>query len=164
MRRTLFVGALTFVALFVVALEAGDLLFVQVRDTELRSGPGFLSPIQERLGFGAEVAYVGERSGWMEVTVAESGVTGWVHATAVEENRSTQMALRGAQTTRTVTSREVALAGRGFSENLEDEYRGQHQLDFEPIDELEQEQVDPGSIVSFIREAGLREDFLTEAE
>ena len=164
MRRTLLVGILTFVALVVVAFEVGDLLFVQVRDTELRSGPGFLSPIQERLGFGSEVAYVGERAGWMQVTVAESGASGWVHATAVEQNRSTQMALRGEQTTRTVTSREVALAGRGFSENLEDEYRGQHELDFDAVDELEQEQVDPGSIVSFIREAGLREDFLTEAE
>ena len=164
MRRTLMVGMLAVVALFVVALEAGDPLFVQVRDTELRASPGFLSAIQEKLEFGAEVAYLAGRSGWMQVTAAGSGVTGWVHATSLEQNRTTQMQLQGERTSRTVSSREIALAGRGFSENLENEYGEQQELDFSPVDALEERRVDPNEIISFVQDGGLREDFLEEAD
>ena len=164
MRRALLAGSLIVIALAAVAVEAGDLLFVQVRDTELRSSPGFLSPIDRRLSFGDQVRYVDERSGWMQVALPEADVIGWIHAGALEENRSTQMQLQGESTTRTVTSREVALAGRGFSENLEDEYGAQKSLDFAPVDELEADAVDPQEIVSFVEEAGLRIDFLQGAE
>ena len=163
MRRIVLVGGLAAVALLAVALEAGDRLFVQVRATELRAAPGFLSSIEERLGFGDEVDFLVERSGWMQVTVSETGVTGWVHATSVRENRATAMQLQGEQTTRTVTSREVALAGRGFSENLENEYGNRREVDFSRVDELEAQVFDPSEIVLFVRDAGLREDFLTEA-
>jgi hypothetical protein len=155
---------LMLVALFVVAVDAGDPLFVQVRETELRSGPGFLSPIEDRLGFGLELEYVGERSGWIQVVVTETGVAGWVHASAAKENRATQMQLQGEQTSRTVTSREVALAGRGFSENIEGEYGNRNQIDFSKVDELETQRVDPDDIVVFVTEASLREDFLKEVE
>ena len=162
--RTVLLVTLMLVALFVFAVDAGDPLFVQVRDTELRSGPGFLSPIQDRLGFGQELEYVAERSGWMQVIATETGVTGWVHAAAAKENRATEMQLQGEQTARTVTSREVALAGRGFSENIEGEYGNQNRVDFSRVDELETRRVDPEEIVSFVTEASLREDFLKEAE
>lgn len=164
MRRAILAGSLVLVAVVAVAIEVGDLLFVQVRDTELRSSPGFLSPIELRLSFGDQVSYLDERSGWIEVTLPNTETTGWIHAGALEENRSTQMQLEGESTTRTVTSREVALAGRGFSENLEDEYGEQKDLDFARVDELESDEVDPQAIVSFVEEAGLRVDFLQEAE
>ena len=164
MRRTLLVSALIVTSLVVVAFDAGDPLFVQVRETELRATPGFLSQIEQRLEFGEEVSYLDERSGWMQVTVVSSGATGWIHATAVKENRSTQIQLEGERTTRTVTSREVALAGRGFSENLEDEYGNQKALDFSRVDELEAASVDPTEIIGFVQDAELREDFLTEAQ
>jgi hypothetical protein len=164
MRRGLLVGAFVIVALCVVAVEAGDLLYVQVRDTELRATPGFLSTIEERLSFGSEVSFLASRSGWVQVTVVETGKTGWVHATSVEEDRTTQIQLEGESTTRTVSSREVALAGRGFNETLEHEYGESRSLDFAPVDALEARSFDPVDIVGFVRDARLREDFLQEVE
>lgn len=164
MRRPMLVGLLLVVAMMLVAADVGDLLFVQVRDTELRSGPGFLAAIEQELTFGDEVSYVSERAGWYEVTASATGATGWVHAGAVEANRSTQIQLQGEKTSRTVTSREVALAGRGFNENLEVEYGAENEIDFGPVDELEAVAVNPREIVAFISDASLRIDFLQEAE
>jgi uncharacterized protein YgiM (DUF1202 family) len=157
-------GVLIFVGLVLVAVEAGEQLFVQMREAQLRAAPGFLSPVRQTLDFGAEVTVLAERSGWYHVTATGSEQRGWVHATAVEENRSTQLRLQGETTTRTVTSREVALAGRGFSENLENEYGDERELDFTRVDALEDRAVEPDEIVSFVRSGGLREDFLTEVE
>lgn len=157
-----------FVALIVVgivvALEVGDSLFVTVRSTELRDSPGFLSPIAEVVPFGSEVSYLESAGEWHRVLSPQSGIEGWIHATAVRENGATQLQLQGEQTTRTVTSREIALAGRGFSENLEQEYGEDRELDFSRVDELEARAIDPSEIVVFVRDARLREDFLVEAE
>lgn len=146
------------------ALEAGDSLFVTVRSTELRSSPGFLSQIVEVAPFGSELSYLESAGDWHRVVAPESGAEGWLHATSVRENGSTQLQLEGERTTRTVTSREIALAGRGFNENLEDEFGAERELNFAPVDDLEARAMDPALIAAFVREARLREDFLVEAE
>jgi hypothetical protein len=152
------------VALVVVALEAGDGLFVQVRETELRSAPGFLSMIVSRLEFGDELVYQDARSGFVQVVLADGETVGWIHEGAIKENRSTNLQLQGESTTRTVTSREIALAGRGFSETLEDEYGDDRELDFTAVDALEGVSVDPTDLIDFIQAAGLRIDFLNGGE
>ncbi len=164
MRRVILVIALTLVALMVVALEAGDSLFVQVRESELRSAPGFLSQIVEKLTLGDELSYVGSRAGWHQVTLPETGQGGWIHEGGVRENKHTTLQLAGEGTTRTVSSREIALAGRGFSESMEGSYGSDNQLDFSAVDDLEARRVGPEEIVAFVLEASLRQDILQPAE
>jgi uncharacterized protein YgiM (DUF1202 family) len=164
MRRVALMAVFVLVALLVVAVEAGDSLFVQVRETELRSAPGFLSQITEKLSLGDEVSYGATRADWLQVTVIESGQAGWIHETSVRENKQTTLQLAGEGTTRTVTSREIALAGRGFSETMETEYEAENQLDFSAVDELESRRVPPEEIVAFVQEAQLRQDILQPAE
>jgi len=163
MRRSLLVVALVFVALLVVAVEAGDSLFVQVRDSELRSAPGFLSTIVARLTLGDEVSYTESRAGWYQVTLTETGEAGWIHEGSVRENKQTTLQLAGEGTTRTVSSREIALAGRGFSESMEGEYESGNSLDFGAVDDLESMRVGPEEIVAFVLEASLRQDILQPA-
>ncbi|MBU8913827.1 MAG: SH3 domain-containing protein [Spirochaetales bacterium] len=164
MRRSLLVIALIFAALMVVALEADDSLFVQVRESELRSAPGFLSQIVEKLSLGDELSYVGERAGWYQVTLPATDQSGWIHEGSVRENKETTLQLAGEGTTRTVSSREIALAGRGFSENMEGEYESGNELDFSAVDDLEARRVGPEEIVAFVLEASLRQDILQPAE
>lgn len=164
MRRPLLAVAFVLVALLVVAVEAGDSLFVQVRETELRSAPGFLSQIVEKLQLGAEVSYAASRAGWYQVTRPETGQSGWIHEGSVRENKQTTLQLAGEGTTRTVTSREIALAGRGFSESMEGEYGAENRLDFSAVDELEARRVGPEEIVAFVLEASLRQDILQPVE
>ena len=160
MRRSFLVAALIFTALLVIAVESGDSLFVQVRQSELRSAPGFLSTIVSRLELGDELTYLESRSGWYQVTLPSTGQSGWIHEGSVRENKQTTLQLAGEGTTRTVTSREIALAGRGFSENMEGEYGSENDLDFGAVDALEGRRVDPQHIVDFVLEADLRQDIL----
>lgn len=164
MRRSFFLAALIFAALVVAAVESGDSLFIQVRESELRSAPGFLSQIVERLDLGDELTYTGERADWYQVASLATGNTGWIHAGSVRENKQTTLQLAGEGATRTVTSREIALAGRGFSENMEGEYGAENQLDFTRVDELEARRVPPEEIVEFVLEASLRQDILQPPE
>ena len=161
MRRTLLICALVVLALAAVAIEAGDPLFVQVRDTELRATPGFLSPIVTELNFGDALGYVSDRSGWYQVTIQETGEAGWVHGGAVRQNRETTLQQAGEGTTRTVTAREIALAGRGFSQELEQTYGDDKGVDFSAVDAMEADAVDPVAILEFVEAGRLRTDILT---
>ena len=73
MRRVVLTTLFVLVALLVVAIEAGDPLFIQVRDSELRATPGFLSPIVAQLEFGDALSYASDRAGWYQVTILDSG-------------------------------------------------------------------------------------------
>ena len=164
MRRLIAAVLVLVVAAVVLSLAAGDPLFVQVRQTEVRSLPGFLSPIVERVDFGTELSYLADRSGWFQVTVVASGATGWVHQGGLQENKQAEVQLQGQSGTRMLTSREIALAGRGFSENLEHEFARQKDLGFADVDSLEARVVDPEQIIAFIQTGRLREDILRGVE
>ena len=161
MRRAILTTAFVLVALLVVAIEAGDPLFIQVRDSELRAAPGFLSPIVARLEFGDALSYVSDRAGWYQVSTLDSGASGWIHGGAVRENRETTLQQAGEGTTRTVTAREIALAGRGFSQELERTYSEDRGLDFGKVDELEAKLINPNEILEFVEIGRLRTDILT---
>ena len=163
MRRSILVAGFALAALLVVAVEAGESLFVQVRESELRSVPGFLSQIVTKLELGDELTYTSTRADWYQVAMPETGQTGWIHQSSVRENKQTTLQLAGEGTTRTVTSREIALAGRGFSENMEGQYGAENNLDFSAVDELEARRVSPDQIVAFVLDASLRQDILQPA-
>lgn len=132
------VAVLTFIlfggALF--AISVGDDLAVSVRQGELRSAPGFLSRIDARLTYGETVTVLGVQGDWARVRVESTGDEGWLHGTAVLPPR--EMNLVDAEGRDTgATSDEIALAGRGFSEQVEREYGEQESLDFAPVDDME---------------------------
>ena len=118
------------------ALSVGDDLAVSVRQGELRSAPGFLSRIDARLTYGAAVTVLGVQGDWTRVRVESTGDEGWMHATAVLPPRELNLADADRRDSG-ASSDEIALAGRGFSEQVEREYEEQESLDFGPVDDME---------------------------
>ncbi|MFP4550415.1 MAG: SH3 domain-containing protein [Spirochaetales bacterium] len=148
------------------AVDVGDKLFVQVQTTPLRTSPSFLAPTEITLEYGTPLRFRGSRGDWYQVArTGDDETVGWIFSDAVERDGSAEVVLQGERVERrNVTSREVALAGRGFSENLEQEYGEGQELDFEQVDAIEARVIDGERISLFIEEARLRRDFLEEVE
>ena len=130
-----------------------DRLSVQVREAELRSSPSYLSGIVTTLAYGDRVTVRESRSGWYRVDAG--GNSGWLHESALTEKEIVLQA--GDEDVDTGASdTEVALAGRGFNEEVESRYAQEQNLDYSEIDELEAS-YDYGSeeLASFLREGGL---------
>lgn len=109
-------------------------LSVQVREAELRSSPSYLSGVIATLSYGDRVDVQEKRAGWYRVSSGPH--SGWLHESAVTEKRIVMEAgeedvAAGASDT------EVALAGRGFNEEVESRYASEQGLDYSEIDELE---------------------------
>ena len=137
------------------AQNADDVLAVSVREGEIRSAPGFLSSIESRVAYGETVRVITRRGAWIRVKVEPTRIEGWIHQSSVLPPG--QMNLTGGSARESnATSREIALAGRGFNEQIEQEYRDQHELDFEPVDMVETYLVPLSELAGFLGDIGAK--------
>jgi Bacterial SH3 domain len=138
-----------------VVLAAVATVAVTVKQTSVRSDHQFFAPTLATAHFTERLEVLGEEQGWYRVRYG--AVTGWVHSSAVSEagrgGGAAPGALSGvgsalgvlagrapepASTNKGYTEDEVALAGKGFNQNVEEQYRSRYpRADFSAVDKLE---------------------------
>lgn len=142
------------ILLFVVSPLFGESVSVAVRETQLRSTPAFLGRVIEVLSYGDLLEVVSEQGAWKRVTTKD-GAEGWVHNSALSEKRIVLNAADSDVETG-ASSGEVALAGRGFNEQVENQYKEETGLDFSKVDEIEGYGLPPEELIAFIEEGELK--------
>jgi len=119
--------------------------YVAVKSTPLKSSTGFFGQDLRTLTQGEEVTLLRDDGKWAEVRAGNQ--TGWVASTSLSSRR---VVASGAA----VTASEVALAGKGFSQEIEIEYR-RSGLDFSVVDAMERMDVPGNELLGFINEGRL---------
>lgn len=111
---------------------------VQVKVGELRATPSFLGKIVGRVAYGDRVAVMESRNPWIQVQAAGVGaVSGWIHQSALTPDRIVLKA-GGADVRQTASGDELALAGKGFNEQVEESFKAKNpKVDFTWIDKME---------------------------
>ena len=130
--------------------EAQKILSVQVREGQLRATPSHLGKIVAKTSYGDRVTVLGERGAWKKVSLSNGKYQGWMHSTALT---SKKIVLKAGQANvgTSVTRDEIALAGNGFSEEVEAQYRKTNKnLDYTWINRMEAMKVSSGQIEDFI--------------
>ena len=129
---------------------------IQVREASLRATPSHLGKITATATYGTQVTIVEQRGDWRRVSAAGGKTQGWLHATALTSKRIT-IAAGQTKTAASVSQDEIALAGKGFSKEVESEYRKTHRnLDYTWIDRMETRRVSEAQIQAFIKAGSLR--------
>jgi hypothetical protein len=148
-----------------VGLAAGlgtgmaETLKVERANTQLYESPNFGSRPLGSLPAGAEVAVLSRSGDWVQVNY--QGKSGWVHKTSIAQAPAGRpgLALPGMLTggpVRQTKSDEVALAGKGFTPEVEAAYRQKNPgMNYAMVDQVERFQVDGAQLAAFIREGGL---------
>ncbi|MDR0374857.1 MAG: hypothetical protein LBH85_03950 [Treponema sp.] len=98
------------------AQKKGDVMYVAVKSVNVKSSTGFFASTKGTLSYGAQVT-VRSVSG-SKVEVAAGTLTGWVASSALTSKRIT---VSTASTS--ASAKEIALAGKGFNEEVEGVYR-----------------------------------------
>ncbi|MCL2410489.1 MAG: SH3 domain-containing protein [Treponema sp.] len=136
--------------LAVSQVRAGGTLFVAVRQLDLRSGTGFFTSSRGRLDYGEQVTVLRVSGRFVEVrSVRTPALTGW----APSANLSARQVL--GTTPGTATAREVAMAGKGFTQEVEDTFRAQHDLNFDDVDRIEAITINMEELRRFLLEGRL---------
>jgi uncharacterized protein YgiM (DUF1202 family) len=143
--------------MFLVSWVLAETLIVKVQTTSLRRTPKFYGPVIQVLPAGEKIDKVSSQpDGWIQVRTS-GGVVGWVHSSAVEVQKFGLLAMNKGLKTQASTS-EVALAGKGFNKQIEDNYRTQHkEANFAGVDRMLQIKVPPAQIEEFMKQGKLGE-------
>jgi len=152
MKRVLFVFCLVLIitGIATAQMARGGTLYVSVREVDLKSSTGVFATSTGTLSYGASVTVLQVSGRFVEVRSTENAsLTGW----AASADMSTRRVVAG--TTGTATAREVALAGKGFNQEVESTYRAQGDLNYADVDRVEAITVDPEALRRFLEEGRL---------
>jgi hypothetical protein len=119
-----------------VTLVLAETLVVKVQTTNLRKSPKFYGAVIQALQAGDKVEKItGQPDGWIQVKTS-GGAVGWVHSSAVAVQKFDLLAMDKGLKTQASAS-EVALAGKGFNKQVEQNYRAQHRdISFAEVDRM----------------------------
>jgi len=149
--KNLLIGAsLLIFAVGIAAAQAnpGGTMYVAVKTVTLKSGTGFFATNRGDLNYGDRVTVVQVNGRFVEVRNA-ANVTGWTPTA----NLSARQVVAG--TSSTATAREVALAGKGFNQEVETSYRAQGNLNYADVDRVEAITVRENDLRRFLEEGRL---------
>ena len=138
-------------AVAVAAPKAGSTVTVRVMSAKVMKSPKFIGPAAGSVSRGDQLTIAEIKGDWYPVTGAK---TGWINRTSVVEGK---VALSSSPGGGGGASRdEVELAGRGFTPDVEEEYRGKHpDLDFSHVEAIEKTGIDLSELGAFVEEGGL---------
>jgi hypothetical protein len=140
---------------FGIASAVEKMMSVQVRKGDIRATPSFLGKILVRLNYGDQVMVLREQGRWNKITAADGSHQGWLHQSSLTPKKII-LAAGAADVSKTASSEEVALAGRGFNQQVEDSFRARNRnIDFRWIDRMEQFVVSEADMRKFLKSGRL---------
>jgi uncharacterized protein YgiM (DUF1202 family) len=150
MKRTIFIALFCLSVTGLFAQRVGDTLYVNVNSANLKSSTGFFASTTGTVKYGDDVRVMAINGKWAQVRTSKN-VTGWIAGASLTTKRiSTQ------GNTANASAREIALAGKGFSPEVESEYRkGGEKVNYDAVDAMERVTVSDKDLLDFIEEGRL---------
>jgi len=128
----------------------GGTLYVATKTVALKSSTGFFAGTRGTLNYGDKVTVLQVSGKYVEVrSVTNSSLTGWT----VSANMSTRQIVAG--NANTASASEVALAGKGFNQEIENSYKKDGKLNYEDVDKTETVTVNEADLKKFLEEGRL---------
>jgi hypothetical protein len=142
----------------VPALAWGEVLKVTQPNQSLYPDPDFASTPVASVPVGATVNVEHQAGDWYKVEY--QGKTGWINRQAFPAPQKSKFSLPGllfGTPVKQTSSDEVALAGKGFTPEVESSYRSKHpEMNFAQVDKVESYRVNPATLQAFIKEGDLK--------
>ena len=128
----------------------GRVVYVAVKTVQLKSSTGLLAGTVGTLTYGEQVTVTQVSGKFLEVQSADdSSLKGWTAA----DNFTTKKIVTGAEAT--ASAKEIALAGKGFNQEIEDSYKTKDELNYDDVDRVEAITVDENELIRFLEEGRL---------
>jgi len=150
MKRIILIALFCLCVTEIFAQKAGETLYVNVNSANLKSSTGFFASTTGTVKYGDDVRVLAINGKWAQVRTSKN-VTGWIAGASLTTKRiSTQ------GNTANASAREIALAGKGFSPEVESEYRkGGEKVNYDAVDAMEKITVSDKDLEDFIDQGRL---------
>jgi len=130
-------------------VKSGSSAWVSAKKVDIKSSTGFFAKTMGSLELGAEVMVLQVKGNSAEVrSVANSSLSGWM---AVSNLSARKIVSSGTSASAT----EVALAAKGFNQDVEDAYKTSGDLNYADVDKTEAITVSQDDLYKFVTEGRL---------
>jgi hypothetical protein len=134
------------------APKAGDSVTIRVLSAKVMKAPKFIGAAAGTVSRGEQLVVTEVKGDWYRV---EGSTSGWIHKSSVTEGK-VALSSKPGESGSSVNRDEVELAGRGFTPQVEDQYKSKNpNLDFSHVDAIEKTEVDPTELETFVVEGEL---------
>jgi hypothetical protein len=125
-------------------------MYVTAKTIEVKSSTAFFADILGALEYGAPVSVLQEYGKWVQIRSSEQPeLSGWVAAASLTAKRI----IPGNSTS--ASANEIALAGKGFNQEVENAYRRNGALNYDAIDAMEAIRIPNRQLFAFLQEGRL---------
>jgi hypothetical protein len=146
MRRLLILfTVLIFTSALVFSQTESNKRYISVQNAVVKNSTGFFAEEIGSVSLGNEVTLLSEDGKWAQIR--SGNLNGWVSSSSLSVRR---IIAEGSAASAT----EIAYAGKGFSPNMEVEYR-KGGLDYSLVDSMEKMAIPSGELLGFITEGKL---------
>jgi uncharacterized protein YgiM (DUF1202 family) len=152
MKKLLCASLLCFVvAGFAAAQIKGSTMYVSAKTLALKSSTGFFAKTKGSLGYGDQVTVLQVSGKWVEVrSASNNSLSGWASASSLTTKRVIAGSAGNA------SAKEIALAGKGFNQEVENAYKAKGQLNYADVDRAEAITVSEDDLQKFLVEGRLK--------
>lgn len=134
---------------------AQNLMSVQVKIAQLRATPSFLGKIIATVAYTKQVEILEEQGDWFRAAIPGANANGWIHSTALTKKKILLQA-GVSDVSQAASSDEIALAGKGFNAEVEEEFKaGNRLVDYAPINKMETIVISQKQMETFLQQGGL---------
>ncbi len=128
---------------------------VITQEAVIRKDKRFFAPAVARVPYGTAIQQLERQGDWLRVSY--QGSQGWVHISTVQEQKFSLSSLAGGQA-QEASQDEVALAGKGFTPEVEKAFREKNpKMRYDLVDQVQSCKVDEIGLQAFIRAGNLKE-------
>jgi hypothetical protein len=131
-------------------MAQGGTVYVAAKTIDLKSSAGFFGETRGTLVYGSQAVVLQTNGKWAEIrSAANSSLRGWT----ASSNLTAKRIVSGGSGTATNT--EIALAGKGFGEEVEDIYKAEGNLNYADVNKTEAAAVSERDLYSFLTDGQL---------
>ena len=125
---------------------AGQVITIMQKTVSIRAAQQFFAKPVATVGYGTQLNVLEEKDGWYKVSAGDK--TGWIHGSSAAKGA---VAVSAKAFDKGASREDVALAGKGFNEQVEGKYKKDHpELNFAAVDKMEKITVDEAALAKFV--------------
>jgi hypothetical protein len=130
-------------------IKSGSPAWVSAKKADIKSSTGFFAGTRGSLVLGVEVSVISINGKWAEVrSVTNTSLSGWTTASNLSARRIVASGT-------TASASEVALAAKGFNQEVQNEYKTKGELNYADVDKTEAITVSQDDLYKFVTEGRL---------
>ncbi|MFA6938008.1 MAG: SH3 domain-containing protein [Treponema sp.] len=151
MKRKILLIAAALLCTFAFAIEPGT-AYVSCEKIQLHAKPKATSKAVKKLYYGNEVTVVLSKGKWAKIVLSSSddSTSGWIQSSALTKRK---IVAKGSKVS--ASTSELALAGKGFSSEVEGEYKKKGKANYTAVDAMEKNEISTEELEEFIEDGKL---------